>query len=144
MVTVSVKVDLVLSLVSYEGQRIEVTEQDWLQSLCKFMDKFYRYSHIHRGAHCMYVCRCEGRVGVRMAALGLLGQVLATHWLTQQDPLLRQAVLPFLSTVSLETDPDLRCEAVQLLLRFLPSSPPTHSHTLLDIVSQVMWQTVRV
>jgi tuberous sclerosis protein 2 len=120
----SLPVPSVLNLLLYHTQAIDAADLDWMQQLSGFMDKFYRW---------------EGSPVVRGEALHYLGQVLAGHWLTQEEPLLGQVLLPFLRPLPLEADPDLRCQAVQLLVQFLPStSSPDHALSMLDLVSQVL------
>jgi tuberous sclerosis protein 2 len=121
-VRATLPVTSVLSLLRYQSQTIDAAELDWLAQISLFMDKFFR---------------SETRLVVRREALGFLDRVLADHWLTQQDLLLQQVLLPVFTPLSMDTDPDLRCQAVQLLIKFLPSSSPTHTSSLLDIVSQV-------
>ena len=86
---------------------------------------------------CVHHVRSETRLVVRRDALCFLDRILADHWLTQQDPLLQQVLLPVFTPISMDTDPDLRCQAVQLLMKYLPSASSTHTSSLLDIVSQV-------
>ena len=74
---------------------------------------------------------------VKKESLTFLSHVLTDHWLTQQDSLLQQIILPFFTPLPMETDPDLCCQAVQLLMKFLPSSSVDHTLSLLDIISQV-------
>ena len=74
---------------------------------------------------------------VRKAALETLSQVMTDHLLTQQEPLLQHIVIPYLKPLPLETNPDLRCQAVQMLMKFLPSPSATHTLSLLEIVSKV-------
>lgn len=80
---------------------------------------------------------CETRTVVRKEALAYLGRVLDDHWLTQEEPLLQNVLLPFLKPLPLDTDSDLRCQAVQLLVHLLPSSSTSHGLSMLALLSQV-------
>lgn len=74
---------------------------------------------------------------VRREALGYLARVMEDHWLTQKEILVQHILLPFLKSLPLDVDPDLRSQAVQLLIRFLPSSSTGHALSMLDLISQV-------
>ena len=74
---------------------------------------------------------------VRKEALAYLARVMEDHWLTQEESLLQHILLPFLKPLPQDVDPDLRCQAVQLLVRFLPSSSASHALIMLDLLSQV-------
>lgn len=81
--------------------------------------------------------RNETRPVVRREALRYLGQVIDDHWLTKKNVLIEQVVLPFFKPLPLDTDCDLRCQAVQLIIRFLPSSSTDHASNILSLLSQV-------
>lgn len=120
---------------------IDSADQDWIQKLSDFMDKFYRCVlklHVHTTVGCFLAClSCERRSEVRKAALAYLGKVLDDHWLTQEGPLLQHILLPYFKPLPLDTDSDLRCQAVQLLVYLLPSSSTGHTLSLLALLSQV-------
>lgn len=80
---------------------------------------------------------CDRRSEVRNAALAYLEKVLDDHWLTQEQPLLQHILLPYFKPLPLDTDPDLRCQAVQLLVYLLPSSSTGHALSMLTLLSQV-------
>lgn len=74
---------------------------------------------------------------MRKAALAYLERVLGDHWLTQEEHLLQKILLPYFKPLPLETDSDLRCQAVQLLVSLLPSSSTGHALSMLALLSQV-------
>jgi tuberous sclerosis protein 2 len=119
----SLPVHSVLSLIQYRSQVIDSADVDWLQQITDFMHKFYQ---------------CEGRTVVRKEALAYLARVMEDHWLTQEESLLQHILLPFLKPLPQDVDPDLRCQAVQLLVHFLPSSSASHALLMLDLLSQVL------
>ena len=80
---------------------------------------------------------CDTRTAVRCKALAYLGTVLGDHWLTQEEPLVQRLLLPFLKPLPLDTDSDLRCQAVQLLVHLLPLASTQHALSMLALLSQV-------
>lgn len=129
-----------LSLVHYTGLVIDLADQDWIQKLSDFMDKFYRYMlqlYALLWYHPIACTSCERRGEVRKAALACLEGVIGDHWLTQEEPLLQKILLPYFKPLPLETDSDLRCQAVQLLVSLLPSSSTGHALSMLALLSQV-------
>ena len=147
--SVRLQLHLVLSLVHYRTMVIDCAEEEWIPQLSDFMDNFYRYypeSACSRlpSDYCLPLPpSCDTRTAVRCKALDYLGTVLGDHWLTQEEPLVQRLLLPFLKPLPLDTDSDLRCQAVQLLVHLLPLASTQHALSMLALLSQVHRPIVR-
>uniref|UniRef100_A0A672YN92 Tuberin n=1 Tax=Sphaeramia orbicularis TaxID=375764 RepID=A0A672YN92_9TELE len=112
----------VLTLISYRAQSIQPAKDDWIQSLHRLMEKFFRN---------------ETRSVIRIKVLHILSFVLSTNRQLYEDELIEMVVIPQLSGIAEDRDLAVRKQATQLLVDLAEGCNTHHFTSLLDIIERV-------
>ncbi|KAL1004888.1 hypothetical protein UPYG_G00051850 [Umbra pygmaea] len=112
----------VLTLISYRAQSIQPAKDDWIPSLQRLMEKFFRN---------------ESRSVIRIKVLHILSFVLSTNRQLYEEELIEMVVTPQLSTIAEDRDPAVRRQATQLLVDLAEGCNSHHFTSLLDIIERV-------
>ncbi|KAM3624112.1 uncharacterized protein V6R79_019116 [Siganus canaliculatus] len=112
----------VLTLISYRAQSIQPAKDDWIQSLHRLMEKFFRN---------------ETRSVIRIKVLHILSFVLSTNRQLYEDELIEMVVIPQLSGIAEDWDLAVRKQATQLLVDLAEGCNTHHFTSLLDIIERV-------
>lgn len=113
---------MVLLLLRHRVHSVRVGEDGWIDRLTALTYRFYQKETITE---------------IRTEALGHLETLVCDHTLSYEDELMRNVVLPLFSSVADDRDVDVRCRAVQLLLRVLIECSPQWSTSLLNFIDSV-------
>lgn len=113
---------MVLLLLRHRAHSIRVGEEGWVDRLTTLTQRFYKEETVTE---------------IRTEALGHLETLVCDYVLSYEDELMRSVVLPLFSPVADDLDIDVRCRAVQLLLRILNECSPQWSTSLLNFIDSV-------
>jgi tuberous sclerosis protein 2 len=116
------QLSLIMKLLVHEVGRVRVGSSKWVEHLLNVMERFYHFRMV---------------TSIRLLVLDLLQELLINHLYCYEKELLEGVVFPLLHPVADDSDEDVCCRAVQLLIVVLNESSPDWAPPILGIINSV-------